>query len=50
MSIKIGLVHVGQAIENRMREVKMTQRELAEKLKTQQPNVTRILKKGSISL
>lgn len=48
MAIKIGVVHIGQAIENRMHELKMTQRELAEKLNIQQPNIPRLLKKGSV--
>ncbi len=48
MGIKIAVVHIGNAIERRMNELKITQQELAEKMNTQQPNIARLLKKTSL--
>ena len=48
MGIYIGAVHVVNAIENRMREMHMTQAELAEKLGMKQPQLSKIISKSSM--
>lgn len=44
----IAKIHVGNCIKNKMRDLKITQEMLAEKMGYQQPNIQRILKKSSM--
>ncbi len=48
MAINIGLVHVGQAIEEVLRLKQITQAQFAEMLNKTQPTVNALLKKSSI--
>ena len=48
MAINIGLFHVGEAIKERMKSLKMTQADFAEILKMTQPSVNAMLKKPSM--
>ena len=48
MSINIGLIHVGEAIKERLRTLKMTQAEFAKMLGMEQPSVNAMLKKSSM--
>ncbi len=48
MGIYIGAVHVGNAIEKRMREIRLTQAELAVKLGMKQPQLSKIISKSSM--
>ena len=48
MAINIGLFHVGEAIKDRMKSLKMTQADFAEILKMTQPSVNAMLKKSSM--
>lgn len=48
MAINIGLVHVGQAIEEVLRLKQITQAQFAEMLNITQPSVNALLKKSSI--
>ena len=41
-------IHIGNCIKDRLRKLKMTQGQLAEKMGLQQPNIQRILKKKSM--
>lgn len=48
MSINIGAIHVGEAIEERLKSLKITQAEFAKMLKVTQPSVNVLLKKSSM--
>ena len=48
MSINIGLINIGEAIEERIKFLKITQAEFANMLHITQPSVNAILKKSSI--
>ena len=48
MSINIGLVHIGEAIEKRLKTLKYTQEDFANMRNVTQPTVYAMLKKSSI--
>lgn len=48
MSINIGLIHVGEAIKERLRTLKMTQAEFAKMLGMKQPSINAMLKESSM--
>lgn len=48
MSINIGSVHIGEAIKERLRTLKMTQAEFAKILGMKQPSVNAMLKESSM--
>ncbi len=48
MAINIGLFHVGEAIEERIKSLKISQAKFAEMLNITQPSVNALLKKSSM--